>query len=344
MTLDSKHEVSIRVIVDKGTWELFALTHGPFALFQSWNWYETLKVLHANVEAYGVYINDILVVIFLTHRVTARRGSFIHLRHGPILSPTAPESVWLEITAFTKKLAIKNNCWFVRMSPQLPVGEKSEKVRQRLGGIPASIHRMDGEYCWVLDLKASEEELLSFMRKATRYEIRRAQKDGVEIVATRDIKYLTEFDTLYKQTSDRHGFVPHEGIREEFFVFSKRNQAMLYLGKYKYKTYASAILLYYGRQAIYHHGASINAPVPISAFIQWRAICEAKKRGMNLYNFWGIAPESSLKHPWRGITVFKKGFGGHTVEYMHAFDIPVSPLYAFTRIVDLYRKYRRGYD
>lgn len=344
MTIASKHEVSIRVIEDKGTWELFALTHGPYALFQSWNWYETLQTLRANVTAYGVYIQDVLVAIFLTHIVKARRGSFVHLRHGPILSPQAPEFVWTEIATFTKKLAIQNNCWFVRMSPQLQVGAQSENVRKSVHGIPASIHRMDGEYCWVLDLHATEEALLADMRKATRYEIRRAAKDGVEIISSRDVKYLKEFDRLYKKTSDRHGFVPHEGIREEFTIFSKRNQAMLYLGKYHNKVYASAIVLYYGQQAIYHHGASINAPVPVSAAVQWKAICEAKERGMNVYNFWGIAPESNTKHPWRGITVFKKGFGGHIIEYMHAFDIPVSPLYTFTRVVDVLRKYKRGYD
>ena len=94
------------------------------------------------------------------------------------------------------------------------------------------------------------------------------------------IKTLKEFDTLYKETADRHGFVPHEGIREEFTAFSKRNQAMLYMGKYKGKTYASAIILYYGTQAIYHHGASVNAPVPISASVQWHALSDAKKKGM----------------------------------------------------------------
>ena len=182
------------------------------------------------------------------------------------------------------------------------------------------------------------------MRKATRYEIRKSQKDGVEISASRDARYLKEFDALYKETSGRHGFVPHEGIAEEFTTFGKRNQAMLYLGSFHKKIYASAIILYYGKQAIYHHGASSLSPVPISAAVQWRAICDAKNRGMNVYNFWGIAPEDSPKHPWRGITVFKKGFGGHIVEHMHAFDIPISPLYALTRIVDLVRKYKRGYD
>ena len=68
--------------------------------------------------------------MFLSHVVSARRGSFVHLRHGPILSPRAPESVWQEIAEFTKEVARKNNCWFVRMSPQLPVGDQSDTIRK----------------------------------------------------------------------------------------------------------------------------------------------------------------------------------------------------------------------
>lgn len=338
------HDVSIRLLDDKGTWELFALTYGPYALFQSWSWYETLLKSKEDVTPYGVYAKNELVAIFLAHVVRARRGSYIHLRHGPIVSSKVITDVYQDIAVFTKALAIEKKCWFVRMSPQLPVGAEAEAVQKSVGGIPASIHRMDGEYCWVLDLTVSEEQLLKDMRKATRYEIRKAEKDGVKITASRDAKYLKAFDSLYKETSGRHGFVPHEGIKEEFMTFSTRNQAMLYLGEFEKKTYAAAIILYYGKQAIYHHGASIHSTVPVSASVQWQAIRDAKNRGMNVYNFWGIAPEDSPKHPWRGITVFKKGFGGHLVEYMHAFDIPVTPLYRLTRVVDLVRKYKRGYD
>lgn len=344
MVVSATHELNIRPIEDQGTWELFVLTHGPNALFQSWSWYETLRDTKARVQTYGVYQQDQLIAVFLSHIVIARRGSFVHVRHGPILSSSAPISTWQKIADFTKILAKENRCWFIRMSPQLPIGKASDDIRTLLGGIPASIHRMDGEYCWVLDLIPTEEELLQSMRKATRYEIRRAQKEGVVVVGSRDVKFYKEFEKLYRATSDRHGFVPHEGIREEFVIFSKRNQATMYLGTYQKKVYVASIVLYYGKQAIYHHGASINSTVPISAAVQWKAICEAKERGMNVYNFWGIAPEHSIKHPWRGITVFKKGFGGRIVEYMHAFDIPVSPMYAFTRLVDVYRKYRRGYD
>ena len=84
-----KQEMTIRLIDDKGTWEMFVLTHGPNALFQSWSWYKTLRALNAHVEPYGVYLGQELVAVFLSHIVHARRGSFVHVRHGPIVSPSS---------------------------------------------------------------------------------------------------------------------------------------------------------------------------------------------------------------------------------------------------------------
>jgi lipid II:glycine glycyltransferase (peptidoglycan interpeptide bridge formation enzyme) len=78
--------------------------------------------------------------------------------------------------------------------------------------------------------------------------------------------------------------------------------------------------------------------------LQWAASRDAKKRGMQVYNFWGIAPENNPNHPWRGITLFKKGFGGRNIEYIHAQDLAVSPLYIIPRTIEMVRRVVKGYD
>jgi lipid II:glycine glycyltransferase (peptidoglycan interpeptide bridge formation enzyme) len=239
---------------------------------------------------------------------------------------------------------MERGCAFIRMNPQIDNSEATHAWARALGLIPAAIHHMDGEYCWVLDIKDPEESLLSSMRKTTRYEIRKAQKEGVEVFATTNPAYLSEFFDLYEQTSKRHGFVRHTGIKEEFEVFAKKQQAVLYIGRHNKQTVSAAIVLYFGNQAIYHHGASIHSPVPVSTLVQWQAILDAKKRGVSLYNFWGIAPDNSPKHPWRGLTLFKKGFGGRDIEYFHAHDLPLTWKYWVARGVEMVRKLKKGYD
>ena len=63
--------------------------------------------------------------------------------------------------------------------------------------------------------------------------------------------------------------------------------------------------------------------------------------GCNYYNFWGIAPPDKPKHPWAGLSVFKKGFGGFEEAYLHAQDFPISPKYYLNYVVERVRKWRR---
>jgi lipid II:glycine glycyltransferase (peptidoglycan interpeptide bridge formation enzyme) len=337
--------MSLRVdyIVEPRKWNEFIVTYAPQSLFQSWLWGEVQRKIGNTVARFGFYEGGTLMGVAQTVLVSARRGTFLHVRHGPVLADDTL-ALWRFVLAHLSSEAKIQRCLFVRMSPLIAENDKTKELFQTLHTVPSAIHRMDGEYCWVLDLSPSEEALLAGMRKSTRYEIRKGQKDGVRVFATSDPKRLTAFFDLYKATSTRHGFVPHSGIREEFEVFAKENQATLYLGEYRGRVTAAAIVLYVAHQAIYHHGASVQSQTPVSPLVQWEAIREAKKRGMKVYNFWGIAPYDSPKHPWRGITLFKKGFGGREIRYMHAHDLPISPWYVIPRTIELVRRVSRGYD
>ena len=199
---------------------------------------------------------------------------------------------------------------------------------------------MDAEYCWVLDIDKSEDELLAAMRKTTRYEIRHAQKLGIgNTFNDQRISNIGEFlFALYDETSKRHGFVRHQGIEEEFEVFAAEKKSSIVFRSMITKTIAGAIILFYGNQAIYHHGASLTGKIPASYLIQWEAIREAKKRGFKLYNFWGIAPDDNPNHPWRGITLFKKGFGGRESIIFMLRTMPYQPCILFRRQLKASRK------
>ncbi len=342
-TYNSHMSLTWKRIDDPAVWELFVLRYSPNALFQSWMWGEVQVRLGVLLTRHGLYEDGELIGVMQLAKVNAKRGSFLHVRHGPIFAKNSLK-VWKSAQHYLTDLAKKEGCFFVRISPLLLPSPQVQEILDSLHMRPAAIHRMDGEYCWVLDLDPTEDQLLSSMRKTTRYEIRKAEKDGVKITKTTDPKNLREFFNLYTATSKRQGFVPHTGIQEEFEVFAKKNQAVLYIGKVNKETVAAALILYYGNQAIYHHGASIYSKAPVSSALQWEAIRDAKKRGMKVYNFWGIAPENSANHPWRGITLFKKGFGGRNIEYIHAQDLVVSPLYIIPRTIEMVRRIIKGYD
>lgn len=329
-------------ITSKTLWERFIQQHARHAYFQSWDWGEAESQSgHAPIRT-GLYSGQDLVGVAQSLYIPARRGPFLHVRHGPVLAKDTAR-LWRAATDALTDIARERRAWFIRISPLIGDTAQHHAMFETLSLKPSPIHAMDAEVCWVLDITAPEEEILSAMRKSTRYEVKRAQKMDVKIEETTDPAGLDAFFSLYTQTSKRHGFVPHAGIRREFEVFAAEDNAVILNGYFQDTLVASAVVVYYGDQAIYRHGASILSKAPVSHAIQWRSIQRAKKRGKKRYNFWGIADTDKKSHPWKGITVFKKGFGGEEVRYIHAHDLPLTLLYAIPKTIETVRRIKKGY-
>lgn len=200
----------------------------------------------------------------------------------------------------------------------------------------------------VLDIQKDEESLLSGMGKNHRNLIRRCIREGVRIEKSKKIEDLEKFFELYKETADRHKFFKFSDdyVKQEFSEFAKQDEVMILNAYLPDGTLdASAVIMYYGSMAAYRHGASKGADkrLPSSYLLQWNAILEAKNRGLKYYNFWGIAPKNSPKHPFRGITHFKKGFGGDCTDLLHCQDFVLNKKYYINWIIESARKIKRGF-
>lgn len=333
------------VDVQKKEWEAFLKTqkNTGYPFFQTWEWGEVQKKLGFFVKRVGI-IDKSLVGTCLIVDVKARRGRYLHLRHGPVFS-TFNEKNFDFFIDYTRKLAKERGASFIRLSPLLPKEKAIEEYFKQKRFLPSAIHNMDAEICWALPLDVSEEELLKQMRKSHRYLIKKSMTMGIKIVRTQNISEIDRFISLYIDLSQRKHFIPHQGIKEEFKEFSKSDKEISLLANYQGKIISGAIIAFVGDLAIYRHSASLYEyrNIPASYLIQWNAILEAKKRGLSLYNFWGIAPTDSKNHPWQGLTLFKTGFGGKKLEFLHAHDLPVSNKYLFTFLIESIQKKLKGY-
>lgn len=332
----------IDTVLDRTEWERFWEMNAPQALFQSWLWGEVVIRQSLPLIRFGLYGGSRLVGIYQVVTVRARRGTYLHVRHGPIfVAQKLP--YWRSVLTHLQSLAREERAWFLRMSPQIDDSPSHRELFGSLGLKPSVLHEVDAERCLHLPLVQPEDQLLTGMRKTTRYEIRRAEKMGICVVSSTDPADLDKFFDLYQKTSKRQHFVVHGGIREEFGVYTKEGNAVLLLGYHENTLLSTAMILFSGNQAIYHHGASIPTKLPINYAVQWEAIRMAKKRGFAWYNFWGVAPEGNQSHPWYGHSLFKRGFGGSEVVTIHAHDVPTSGLYWFTRALEWWEERRRGY-
>lgn len=340
--------LKIEEITNKKIWEDFL--DNPkvvnYPLFQSWNFGVVQEKMGSNIWRIGVYDNKKLVGICQIIDVNARRGHYLHLRHGPVLNPFNPK-VFDTLIEYIKNLARKNSASFIRLSPVVESHLVPQDFLSSRNMHPAPIHKMDAELCWVLDITKSEEELLSNMRKSHRYLIRKALADkSLKIIKSTNLKDMDRFIPLYKHLSKRKHFVPHRGVREEFEVFKKDNQSMLFLVEYQKKIIAGGLFDFVGKTAIYRHSASNEEyrNIPGMYLMLWSAVEEAKKRNMHYFNFWGVIKDSDSKsHPWYGLSLFKKGFGGEEKEFLHAQDLPLSFLYGKTWLIEYFSKLLKGY-
>lgn len=328
---------------DAHAWDSFIATNNPWSFFQSYTWGEQQKRVGVEVARFQLSQNSTVLIQAQAMVVRAKRGAYLHLRQGPVFNKTVVgEERNKAFAFFTQQLKVwarKKQLWFIRISPMIENSHENEKLLSYLQFNPSPITALDAELCWVLSLEKSEETLLSDMRKTTRYSIRQAEKLGVKVYLSDDID---SFIMLYMKTAQRHAFVPHKGIREEYQLFSKNGKAFLWFAEHQGKLLSAALCIEFANQLIYHHGCSLLGKIPASYLLQWHAIREAKKKHLAYYNFWGIAPMGAINHPWQGITLFKQGFGGNSVQFLHAHDLPLSPLYSVTRTIELLQKKRRG--
>lgn len=343
--------MELALIHDKGLWDDFITAQHEHSFLHAWAWGVLNESEGDRIWRFGAYEGATLVAVALLISVRARRGNFFFIPQGPIIkdSHRGEKDIQHILQVFLdefKRIGKKENVNFIRISPLLERINAHKDIFKALGFRVAPIH-MHAEVTWTLRLDNGYEELLMDMRKTTRNLIRRAERDGVEIISGTSKEYIDEFFKLYSETSNRHNFVPfsYDYIRHEISAFAQEGDAKVYLAKWEGKTLSSAVVIFYGHSAFYHHGAnsSEHQKIPAAYLLQWRAIQEAKNRGKQNYNFWGIAEdEENTSHPWHGLTFFKKGFGGQRTEYVHAQDIPLNKKYWINYAIDSIRRMRRG--
>jgi len=349
--------MEIKNIEDKGIWENFLLKCEEKTFLDSWNWGEFQKMMGNKIWRLGIYFGRELFSTTLVVKIKARRGTFLFVPHAPTIIQNSKFKIQNDKLKFKikileilleelKKIAKDERASFIRIAPIWERSEENNKIFKDLGFREAPIH-MHPEVTWELDIAKPEEELLMNMRKTTRYLIRQAQKiEDIKVEQSNTLEAIAEFNKLYQETVDRHHFIPFslDYLKNEFSAFSPDNEISIFLGKYKNEIVSTGIFVFWQNIGFYHHGASsLKYPkIPISYLLLWEAIKEAKQRGCQKFNFWGISPENQRNHPWYGLTLFKMGFGGYKKEYVKTRDLPLSKKYWLTYFFEKLRKTKRG--
>jgi len=234
-----------------------------------------------------------------------------------------------DLTTFLEQ-AKKDSYAFVRIEPCDEISTKNFTANHT--------QNLQPQHTLTLDLRKIEEELLADMYKKTRYNIRLAEKKGVEI---RKEKNVGIYWNLHTETTRRQKFVTHS--KNYIHSLLKTDMTEQYTAYLEDEPLASAIILRSGHTATYFFGASADKHRKVMApyLLHWKIVQNAKKDGCTSYDFWGFAPpaeegsESAQcfhTHCWQknhylsGVSRFKAGFGGSVTSHPNAQDIVLNPL------------------
>jgi len=334
----------IRQVFNKKEWEGFVLDQKPNIFLQSWNWGQTHLQLGKKVFRLGLFEKGRMIGAAQIIKEKSRRGSYFILPGGPILLKWKNE--WLK-TLFQeiKRIGKEEKAIFVRIRPNIENSKTNQRVFKRFDFIKAPMH-LHAESTLQLNLTQPLEALLASMRKNTRYAIRRAEREGVKTELSQDIKDIKLLYQLQMESVSRHQFVPfsEKFFQSHFQAFLKDNQIVFIKASYKGEVVSIGMFVFYGDTAVYHYSGSASKYPKISAssLMIWRAVQEAKKRGCQFFDLWGIAPKDKPHHRFSGVSLFKRGFGGQEIDYLSAQDLPFTffywPSYFFETLRRLHRR------
>lgn len=263
-------------------------------------------------------------------------GNYFYIPRGPVREKNIEKEELRGVMADLVELAKINKAAWIRID-NFDSRMKSifKKNKNKVVKAP---HDMQPKQLFIIDIEKKEEDILTGMKPKTRYNIKLAEKKGVEIRLIEDLRgnnnKIEKFLDLIEETGDRKGinFHPREYYRKMLKNIDNEN-LKLYVAIYKNKIIAGALLVIYGRIATYLHGASSdkNKNVMAPFLLQWEMIRAAKKLGATRYDFGGVSIDDCDKKrekKWAGVTRFKKGFSRRAVpvEFSGSYDIIINPI------------------
>ncbi|HVF69965.1 MAG TPA: peptidoglycan bridge formation glycyltransferase FemA/FemB family protein [Xanthomonadales bacterium] len=258
-----------------------------------------------------------------------------------------------ELLGELEKIGKEENCVFIQLEPNV-VRSKNQEVRIK-DLVPAA-RPLFTKFTFVLDLTQSEEELLKNMHSKARYNIKVAQKNGVEVTEDNSEKSFKEYLRLTEETTKRQKFYAHtkdyhikmwEALQDQRSKIKDQRldknklTAHLLTAKYKNKILTSWILFVFKDTLYYPYGASSseNREVMASNLVMFEAIRFGKKLGLKKFDMWGaMGPNPDKKDPWYGFHNFKEKYAPAHVEFIGSYDLIINPvLYNFYKVADKMR-------
>lgn len=278
--------------------------------------------------------------------LTLHKIPFFKFKIGYLPRSKMPnEKVLQKIYEFGKK----NNVIFIKIEPYEEKSSNNKTMKQSNNFIK-SPHPLFPSWTQMLDLTKSEDEILKAFHPKTRYNIRLAEKKGVNVREESNDNGFEKFVKLYFETTKRQKYFGHDYQYHKTVWNNLKNKISHILIAYYDGIPLAAYQLWYLDGMIYYvYGGTsqLHRNLMASNLLMWEAIKLGKKLGAKEFDMWGsLGPNYDPTDPWSGFTRFKEGYGTKFVEFVESNDLVVNPtLYKIYNAVyflrEIYLKLKR---
>ena len=198
-------------------------------------------------------------------------------------------------------------------------------------------------FTYLIDLTKTEDQLLESMHPKTRYNIRVANRYGVEVREQTDDKGFEIYLKLLFDTTKRQGFYLHNEKYHRDLWKKLKSTGMIHimLASYQNQVLSAFMIFNIKDRLFYPYGASLdtNRQVMAPTLLMWEVIRLGQKLKCKTFDMWGcLGPHAKENENGYGFHRFKQGFGGQLVEYVGTYDLVTNPvLYEIYNSVDKIR-------
>ncbi len=343
---------------DAAVWDKLVGTLPGGSLLQSWDWGEFKGRFGWRPLRLALSSGDATATAQLLIRPTYGLAA-AYVPRGPLLA--ADDEVNRALLRSLRSVARRRRAAFLRLEPNIVEGTSEANALHSLlqveGFEPAE--PLQPRSSIRLDLRSTPAELLAGASKGHRADVRRAERNGVQVRIGQTDSDLDAFYAIMLATAERQQFAIHD---REYYMLAWRmfgDAARLLLADLAGETVAAFLVFGWGREAQYMYSGSNELGLKAGAnhLLQWHAIVWANERGCEVYDMWGVPDafgrmagaelsaspkveghelallEAEAKaNPMYGVYRFKKGWGGRVVRYLPAYDqVYLRPAYNWWR-------------
>lgn len=277
-------------------------------------------------------------VSFLIRKMPGFGRSMMYASRGPVCD-ISDYATMDELFAAAKELAKEFKAYVIKIDPDVPSSETEfadymTKSGFQIKGGGGEFEAIQPKYVFRLYLNdRSEEELLASFHQKTRYNIRLAERKGVQVrICGKEM--IPEFSRLMLETGVRDGFVTRPAEYFSDMLDNLGEHCRLYMAFVGDKPIAGTLAIRYGDKVWYLYGASSNEDrnyMP-NYLLQWSMIRWAVESGSRVYDFRGVPGDVGEDHPLYGLVKFKRGFNGDYTEFVGEMDLVLSKF--FYRVIE----------